>query len=76
MALKSIARLEKQLELEASLLVELNEQTRIAIGINNAPVEPTLDFSRLTDEEGEQYKALARKCGADSLNSFKRVSRL
>ncbi|MGI9072831.1 MAG: hypothetical protein ACR2JB_16320 [Bryobacteraceae bacterium] len=36
-ALKSIARLEKQLELEARLLGELNEQTRIAIGINNAP---------------------------------------
>ncbi|MGI9074269.1 MAG: hypothetical protein ACR2JB_23815 [Bryobacteraceae bacterium] len=33
-ALKSIARLEKQLELEARLLGELNEQTRIAIGIN------------------------------------------
>jgi len=67
-ALKSIARLEKQLELEARLLGELNEQTRIAIGINNAPQQQQtkLDLSVLTDDELNELQRLYKKIGTAS----------
>jgi hypothetical protein len=64
LALRAIKRIERQLELEAKLLGQLDESAKIAIGINNAPPQPKLDFSALTDDEWEQFKALSRKCGA------------
>ena len=38
LALKAIARAEKQLELEARLLGELNDAAKVAVGINVSPV--------------------------------------
>ena len=56
-ALHAIARAEKQLELEARLLGELNESAKVAVGINVA----SYDLSALTDAELEQLEALALK---------------
>ena len=52
LALKAIARAEKQLELEARLLGELNEEKKIAFGIAvQESAEPQWDFSGLTTDE-------------------------
>jgi hypothetical protein len=60
-ALHAIARAEKQLELEARLLGELNDSAKVAIGIN---VNPQPDLSVLTDDELKHLEALALKVRA------------
>lgn len=67
LALRAINRIERQLELEAKLLGQIDESTKVAIGINKAPEEPPLDLKVLTHDEFEQFQALLRKCGAISL---------
>ena len=57
-ALQAVARAEKQLELEARLLGELNDSTKVAVGID---VAPKFDFSILTDEELEQIAAIQKR---------------
>ena len=50
-ALQAIGRAEKLLELEAKLLGELNDATKVAVGINvNAPA-PEFDFRGMTNEQ-------------------------
>ena len=66
-ALQAIGRAEKLLELEARLLGELNDATKVAVGINvNAP-DPKFDFSGWTSEQlaerAEQLAAEIRQTG-------------
>jgi hypothetical protein len=61
-ALQAIGRAEKQLELEARLLGELDESTKIAVGVQvNAAPGQNLDLSRLSPEELQQLRALILK---------------
>ncbi|MGI8962084.1 MAG: hypothetical protein ACR2IV_20470 [Bryobacteraceae bacterium] len=66
LALRAINRIERQLELEAKLLGQLDESAKIAIGINNAPQQQQnkLDLSALTDDEFDELQRLYRKMGA------------
>lgn len=45
-ALQAIGRVEKQIELEARFLAELDDSTRIAMGMQAAPVRPADDETR------------------------------
>ena len=61
-ALHAIARVEKQLELEARLLGELDESTKIAVGVQaNAAPSQNLDLTKLSREELQQLRALIIK---------------
>ena len=58
-ALQAIARAEKQLELEARLLGELSESTRIAVGVTvETPQKYPYDLSLLSGEELEQLEII------------------
>lgn len=63
LALKAIARLEKQAELEARILGQIDESVKVALGVQvqNAPQPPVQDLSMLTEEELELAERLARK---------------
>jgi hypothetical protein len=50
-ALAAINRVERQLELEARLLGQLNEATRVAVGVNVNSAKPKFDFSGWSDEQ-------------------------
>ena len=50
-ALQAIGRAEKLLELEARLLGQLNEATRVAVGIKVNEAKPKFDFSGWSDEQ-------------------------
>lgn len=63
LALKAIARIEKQLELEARLLGELDESTKIAVGVNIAPPPAKHDLSALSNEELQVWARLMKKAG-------------
>jgi len=71
LALRAINRIERQLELEAKLLGQLDESAKIAIGINNAPQQQqaTYDLTVLTDEEFDELHRLYRKMGKASPSS-------
>src|SRR2546426_6646485 len=62
-ALQAIARVERQVELEARLLGELNESAKVAVGINVSRQSDSEegDLSRLTDEEFRQLEVLLLK---------------
>jgi len=62
-ALQAIARVERQVELEARLLGELNDSAKVAVGIsvNTQPAEQKGDLSRLSDDELRQLEILTRK---------------
>ena len=65
-ALQAIARAERQLELEARLLGELSESTRIAVGVTvEKPKKYPYDLSLLTDQEQEQLEVILTR--ADEL---------
>ena len=49
-ALAAISRIERQLELEAKLLGQLDESTKIAVGVNVAPQEAA-DYSKVPLEQ-------------------------
>jgi len=62
LALRAIARVEKQIELEARLLGELTEETKIALGVTiQQNVEAKLDFSSVTAEELNYAIRIAEK---------------
>jgi len=46
-ALQAIARVEKQIELEARLLGDLNDSVKVAVGINLNRQEPTQEVKTL-----------------------------
>ena len=50
-ALAAINRVERQLEFEARLLGQLNEATKVAVGINVNAAESKFDFSGWTSEQ-------------------------
>ena len=60
-ALHAIGRAAKLLELEARLLGELDDSVKVAVGVSVEPERPKQDFSRLTDEELQQLRALVLK---------------
>lgn len=62
-ALSAIARVEKQLEIEAKLLGAIDEGTKIAFGVQVNTHAPTnnLDLSKLSGEEYETLRALVLK---------------
>jgi hypothetical protein len=62
-ALQAIARVERQVELEARLLGELSDSAKVAVGINInvKPDQEKGNLSRLTDEELRQLEILVRK---------------
>ena len=64
-ALQAIARVERQVELEARLLGELSDSTKIAVGIqvNTPPPEP-YDWRLLSDEELEQLEVILTRADA------------
>ncbi len=65
-ALGAIARAEKQLELEARLLGELDESVKVAVGVNvQAPPQSNYDLSKLDDEELDSLLRLLEKCAVD-----------
>ena len=66
LALKAIARIEKQLELEARLLGELDESTKIAVGVNIASPTAKYDLSVLTDDELRTMFGLMKKASIQS----------
>ena len=61
LALKAMARIEKQLELEARLLGELDEASKIAVGININNQSVQYDLSVLSNEELQTMLALMNK---------------
>ena len=50
-ALAAINRVERQLEFEARLLGQLNDATKVAVGIKVSVAEPKFDFSGWTNEQ-------------------------
>ena len=50
-ALAAISRVERQLEFEARLLGQLNDATKVAVGIKVSVAEPKFDFSGWTNEQ-------------------------
>ena len=50
-ALAAINRVERQLEFEARLLGQLNDATRVAVGVNVIEAKPEFDFYGLSNEE-------------------------
>ena len=50
-ALAAINRVERQLEFEARLLGQLNDATRVAVGVNVNAAKPEFDFSGLSNEQ-------------------------
>ena len=65
LALQAITRVEKQIELEARLLGELDEGVKVAVGF--APPEPepeAYNLSLLTDEELDEFIRILRKSRA------------
>ena len=62
-ALNAIGRAEKLLELEVKLLGELNNSTKVAVGINVNAVEPKVDFSQMEAREvAERAWRIANSC--------------
>jgi hypothetical protein len=64
LALAAIARLEKQIELEAKLIGELDESVKVAVGVTVKPLTPATpgvdllaeeNLAILSDEEHEQF---------------------
>jgi hypothetical protein len=60
-ALQAIGRIERQLELEARLLGELDDATKVAIGIQTTPAGPP-DVSDLTPEQLFAEQRILREC--------------
>ena len=62
-ALQAIARRERQLEIQARLLSERSDSTKIALGISIDDEKELVraDLNLLTDEELEQYNSLLEK---------------
>ena len=74
-ALQAIGRIERQLELEARLLGELDDSARVAIGIQVSSVP---DLSHLTDEQlAEEVRILREtKAQLDALHAGKPAQRV
>jgi hypothetical protein len=62
-ALAAISRIERQLELEAKLLGQLDESTKIAVGVNVAPQEAA-DYSKVPLEQLTQALDLMKRARA------------
>ena len=61
-ALQAIGRAEKLLELEARLLGELNQDTRVAVGIKVSAAKPEFDFSGWSNEQiAQRCEQMAQK---------------
>ena len=67
LALKAIARIEKQLELEARLLGELDESTKIAVGVNVTSPPAKHDLSVLSNDELQVVIGLLKKTSTQLL---------
>jgi hypothetical protein len=67
LALKAIARIEKQLELEARLLGELDESTKIAVGVNVTSPPAKHDLSVLSNDELQVMVGLLKKTSTQLL---------
>ena len=59
-ALAAINRIERQIELEAKILGQLDDGVKVAVGFNLTP-KPVWDFSELTQEELEEFRRLTAK---------------
>src|ERR1044072_7276019 len=62
-ALQAIARVERQVELEARLLGELSDSTKIAVGIDVTTPQP-YDLHLLSSEELEQLEVILTRADA------------
>ena len=64
-ALQAIARVERQVELEARLLGELSDSTKIAVGIDVTTPQPEpYDLHLLSSEELEQLEVILTRADA------------
>jgi hypothetical protein len=61
MALQAMARIEKQLQLEAELKAKLNDSIKQDLGLQDSSKEPKSDMSRLTPDELRTVIALIEK---------------
>ena len=66
MALQAMARMERQLELEVRLLVQLSDAAKVALGINVTLDKPSPDLSKLfTEEELRLWESFLKRATAD-----------